>query len=82
MAGIPAKFVKWIDSKYGYSKCLYKHQIIGDIAHSKTFSEMAYEAAELKELYVVPCAKHIDLYHDTNKILFDKLEIFFKDAFQ
>ena len=57
--------------------------ITGDIAHSKAFSETAYEAAEEpKELYVVPGAMHIDLYDDTNKIPFDKLETFFKDIFQ
>jgi hypothetical protein len=57
--------------------------ITGDIAHSKAFSETAYEAAaEPKELYVVPGAMHIDLYDDTSKIPFDKLETFFKDAFQ
>ncbi|NDO45348.1 alpha/beta hydrolase [Clostridium sp. ASF356] len=57
--------------------------ITGDIAHSKEFSETAYQAAEEpKELYVVPSAMHIDLYDDTNKIPFDKLETFFKDAFK
>lgn len=57
--------------------------ITGDIAHSKAFSETAYEAAaEPKELYVVPGTMHIDLYDDTNKIPFDKLETFFKDAFK
>lgn len=56
--------------------------ITGDIAHSKAFSETAYEAAnEPKELYIVPGAMHIDLYDDVNKIPFDKLETFFKDAF-
>lgn len=57
--------------------------ITGDIAHSKAFSETAYEAAEEpKELYVVTGAMHIDLYDDTSKIPFDKLETFFKDAFK
>ena len=57
--------------------------ITGDITHSKAFSETAYQAAaEPKELYVVPGATHIDLYDDTNKIPFDKLETFFKDAFK
>lgn len=56
--------------------------ITGDIAHSKEYSETAYEAAnEPKELYVVPGAMHIDLYDDVSKIPFDKLETFFKDAF-
>ncbi|MDO4302056.1 MAG: alpha/beta hydrolase [Clostridia bacterium] len=56
--------------------------IIGENAHSRYFSEDAYEAAaEPKELYVVPDAEHIDLYDDVTKIPFDKLELFFKDAF-
>lgn len=56
--------------------------VTGDIAHSKAFSEDAYAAAaEPKELYVVPGAMHIDLYDDVNKIPFDKLESFFKEAF-
>ena len=57
--------------------------ITGDIAHSKAYSETAYEAAaEPKELYVVPGAMHIDLYDDVNKIPFDRIETFFKDAFK
>ncbi len=57
--------------------------ITGDIAHSKAYSETAYEAAaEPKELYVVPGAMHIDLYDDVNKIPFEKIETFFKDAFK
>jgi len=55
--------------------------ITGDIAHSKAFSETAYEnAVEPKELYVAPNnTRHIDLYDDINKIPFDKLETFFKE---
>lgn len=54
--------------------------ITGDIAHSRAFSETAYEAAaEPKELYVVEGARHIDLYDDITKIPFDKLESFFKE---
>lgn len=54
--------------------------ITGDIAHSRSFSENAYEAAaEPKELYVVEGARHIDLYDDVTKIPFDKLESFFKE---
>lgn len=54
--------------------------IAGDIAHSKSFSEVAYEkAVEPKELYIVEGAEHIDLYDKVDKIPFDKLETFFKD---
>ncbi|MBG0791410.1 MAG: alpha/beta hydrolase [Desulfovibrionaceae bacterium] len=54
--------------------------IIGENAHSRYFSEDAYElAAEPKELYIVPGARHIDLYDggEKNSIPFDKLETFF-----
>ncbi|HYI96119.1 MAG TPA: alpha/beta hydrolase [Bryobacteraceae bacterium] len=41
--------------------------ITGDVAHSREFSEDAYErAAEPKELYVVPTAGHVDLYDRVN----------------
>jgi hypothetical protein len=54
--------------------------IIGENAHSRYFSEDAYEmAAEPKELYIVPGARHIDLYDRTDMIPFDKLESFFKE---
>ena len=54
--------------------------VVGDRAHSKSFSEIAYEkAAEPKEIYVVEDAEHIDLYDRTDRIPFDKLERFFKD---
>ena len=57
--------------------------IIGDRAHSKTFSEKAYAAAaEPKELYVVGDAEHIDLYDRVDRIPFDKLERFFMGSFQ
>jgi uncharacterized protein len=40
--------------------------VIGENAHSRYFSEDAYEAAaEPKELYVVPGAGHVDLYDNT-----------------
>lgn len=56
--------------------------IVGDRAHSRFFSEQAYEAAkEPKELYVVEDAEHIDLYDRTDRIPFDKIETFFKQAF-
>ena len=53
--------------------------ITGDIAHSKEYSEQLYaKAKEPKELYVVNGnTKHVDLYYDTNKIPFDKIEEFF-----
>ena len=54
--------------------------ITGDKAHSKAFSEKAYEmAAEPKELYIVKDAEHIDLYDRTDRIPFNKLESFFKE---
>lgn len=54
--------------------------IIGENAHSRYFSEDAYrKAAEPKELYIVPDARHIDLYDRMDRIPFDKLESFFKD---
>jgi fermentation-respiration switch protein FrsA (DUF1100 family) len=56
--------------------------IIGENAHSRYFSEDAYEmAAEPKELVIVPGARHIDLYDggDNDYIPFDKLESFFKE---
>lgn len=52
--------------------------IMGEHAHSRYFSEDAYELAnEPKELYVVPQAGHIDLYDKTDLIPFSKLEEFF-----
>lgn len=53
--------------------------IAGETAHSREFSEDAYQlAAEPKELYIVPNAGHVDLYDRTGLIPFDKLESFFK----
>ena len=55
--------------------------IAGENAHSLGYSEEAYEnASEPKELYIVPGANHVDLYDQIDKIPFDKLETFFKDA--
>lgn len=52
--------------------------ISGENAHSREFSEEAYQlAAEPKELYLVPKAGHVDLYDRVNLIPFDKLESFF-----
>lgn len=54
--------------------------IIGENAHSRYFSEDAYEmAVEPKELYVVPDAGHVDLYDRTDLIPFNRLEAFFKE---
>lgn len=53
--------------------------ITGDKAHSKEFSEDAYQrAAEPKELYYVKDANHVDLYDRVSVIPFDKLTAFFK----
>jgi fermentation-respiration switch protein FrsA (DUF1100 family) len=52
--------------------------IMGEKAHSRYFTEDAYKmAAEPKELYIVPGARHIDLYDRTDMIPFDKLTGFF-----
>ena len=57
--------------------------IVGENAHSKFYSENVYKAAaEPKELYIVPDAIHIDLYDRVDKIPFDKMEDFFKKAFE
>jgi fermentation-respiration switch protein FrsA (DUF1100 family) len=54
--------------------------IMGENAHSRYFTEDAYNrAAEPKELVIVPGARHIDLYDRTDLIPFDKLESFFKE---
>lgn len=56
--------------------------VMGDRAHSRFFSEAAFEkAAEPKEIYNVEDAEHIDLYDRTDRIPFNKLEEFFKGAF-
>ena len=55
--------------------------IVGENAHSRYFSDTAYENAnEPKEMYVVPDAIHIDLYDRVDMIPFDKIEEFFKEA--
>ena len=57
--------------------------IVGENAHSKFYSENVYKAAaEPKELYIVPDPNHIDLYDRVDKIPFDKMEDFFKKAFE
>ncbi|MDQ0678589.1 fermentation-respiration switch protein FrsA (DUF1100 family) [Arthrobacter pascens] len=53
--------------------------ITGDQAHSREFSENAYQlAAEPKELVMVPGAGHVDLYDRVGLIPFDKLTTFFR----
>lgn len=52
--------------------------VTGEHAHSRYFTEDAYkQAAEPKELHVVPGAGHVDLYDKTSLIPFGKLEEFF-----
>ncbi|MBA8821785.1 fermentation-respiration switch protein FrsA (DUF1100 family), partial [Ochrobactrum sp. P6BSIII] len=52
--------------------------IHGEKAHSRYFSETAYEnAAEPKELIIVAGANHVDLYDKVDMIPFDKLTSFF-----
>ncbi|HSR18987.1 MAG TPA: alpha/beta hydrolase, partial [Ignavibacteriaceae bacterium] len=54
--------------------------IAGENAHSRYFSENAYNAAaEPKELMIIPNAVHVDLYDRVDVIPFDKLETFFKE---
>ena len=53
--------------------------IFGDRAHSRSFSERAYDMAnEPKEKYIVEDCEHIDLYDRVDKIPLAKLESFFK----
>lgn len=53
--------------------------ISGDQAHSREFSQNAYDrAAEPKELVWVPGAGHVDLYDRVDLIPFDKLTEFFR----
>eukprot|EP00003_Mantamonas_plastica_P029652 TRINITY_DN705_c0_g3_i1.p1 TRINITY_DN705_c0_g3~~TRINITY_DN705_c0_g3_i1.p1 ORF type:complete len:324 (-),score=29.54 TRINITY_DN705_c0_g3_i1:130-1101(-) len=53
--------------------------IHGEKAHSRYFSETAYEAAaEPKELMIIPDATHTDLYDQIDVIPFDKITEFFE----
>lgn len=53
--------------------------IHGEKAHSLYFAQTAYEnAAEPKELVVIPGASHVDLYDQVDIIPFDKLQSFFE----
>ncbi len=54
--------------------------IVGDRAHSRFFSDAAYEKAnEPKEMFVVEDAEHIDLYDRIGLIPFDKIENFLNE---
>ncbi|WOE32820.1 MULTISPECIES: alpha/beta hydrolase [unclassified Acinetobacter] len=54
--------------------------IHGEKAHSRYFSETAYEAAaEPKELMIIPNANHTDLYDKVDVISFDKMTAFFQE---
>ncbi|SCX19245.1 alpha/beta hydrolase [Mycolicibacterium fluoranthenivorans] len=55
--------------------------VTGDQAHSREFSELAYQlAAEPKQLVVVPGAGHVDLYDRVDLIPFDTLATFFQNS--
>ena len=57
--------------------------ITGANAHSREFSEDAYQrAAEPKELVIIPNAGHVDLYDRVDLIPFAKLTTFFKRHLQ
>lgn len=54
--------------------------IAGENAHSRYFSEDAYQAAsEPKELMIIPNAVHVDLYDRLDVIPFDKMRSFFNE---
>lgn len=54
--------------------------VYGDRAHSRSFSEVAYEkAAEPREKYIVEDCEHIDLYDRVDKIPFEKIAEFMKE---
>ena len=54
--------------------------IHGEKAHSRYFSEGAYEklTGDNKELLIIPGANHVDLYDRTDVIPFEKMEAFFR----
>lgn len=54
--------------------------VYGDRAHSRSFSEVAYEkAAEPREKYIVEDCEHIDLYDRVDKIPFEKIAEFMRE---
>ena len=54
--------------------------IHGEKAHSRYFSETAYEklTGDNKELLIIPGASHVDLYDRTDVIPFNKIDTFFR----
>lgn len=55
--------------------------IAGEQAHSREFSEEAYQlAAEPKQLVIIPGAGHVDLYDRVDVIPFETLTTFFRDS--
>lgn len=56
----------------------------GEKAHSLMYSQETYKLlkGDNKKLMIIPEASHTDLYDQMDIIPFDKLETFFKDAFQ
>ena len=55
--------------------------ITGENAHSREFSEKAYQlAVQPKELVIIPGAGHVDLYDRVNLIPFAKLTAFFQSS--
>lgn len=55
--------------------------IAGEKAHSRYFSETAFQNAnEPKELVIVPNAVHVDLYDNIDVIPFDKMDTFFRTS--
>lgn len=55
--------------------------IAGDIAHSREFSQTAYDGAEEpKELLWIPGAGHVDLYDRVDLIPFGRLTSFFQES--
>lgn len=54
--------------------------IVGEQAESRFFSDMAFEqAAEPKQMLVVPNCNHVDLYDDISKIPFAEIERFLRE---
>lgn len=54
--------------------------IAGENSHSRYYYEDTYSAAqESKELVIVPGTDHVALYDNFEKILFDKLKLFFTE---
>jgi len=61
-----------------WDKTFAKSDKVDHRKHSRYFTEDAYkQAAEPKELVVVPNARHIDLYDRSDMIPFDKIASFF-----